>query len=209
MRSKVLVVGVAGGSGSGKTTVVSRILRTLGPERVARVEQDAYYRHLPQLSPEERARRNYDHPDAIDEELLLRHVDELRRGLAIEGPVYDFVRHERTGETRRLEPRPCVVVDGILILANPALRGLLDLKLFVETDPDVRFIRRLRRDISERGRTVESVTTQWEDSVRPMHLQFVEPSKRYADLIIPEGGHNEAALEVILGHLAAAVGPAR
>lgn len=196
-----LVVGVAGGSGSGKSTVVRRILSVLGPERVALVPQDSYYRDAAGIPPAERAARNYDHPDSIDEALLVSHLHALRAGQAIQMPRYDFVRHERLPETVPVEPRPCVVVDGILILASDAVREMLALKLFVETDADIRFIRRLRRDIQERGRTVECVTRQWEQFVRPMHLQFVEPSKRHADLIIPEGGMNEMALDVILAHL--------
>jgi uridine kinase len=196
-----LVVGVAGGSGSGKTTVVRRIVETLGPERVALIEQDAYYRDGSHLPFEERLARNYDHPDSIEEPLLAEHVAALRRGCPVEAPCYDFVHHVRRAETRRVEPRPCVVVEGILVLACEPLRELLDLRLFVDTDPDVRFIRRLQRDIEERGRTPASVITQWESTVRPMHLQFVEPSKRHAHLIIPEGGLNAPALQVLLAHL--------
>ena len=198
---KPLVVGVAGGSGSGKTTVVRRILETLGPERVALLEQDAYYRDGSHLPFEVRIARNYDHPDSIEESLFAEHVAALRQGLAVDAPCYDFVHHTRRPETRRVEPRPCVVVEGILVLASEPLRELLDLRLFVDTDPDVRFIRRLQRDIEERGRTPESVIGQWEETVRPMHLQFVEPSKRHAHLIIPEGGLNAPALEVVLSHL--------
>lgn len=203
---KPLVVGVAGGSGSGKSTVVEVLVRALGIHRVALLEQDAYYRDAPELSPEERAARNYDHPDAIDEPLLVSHVIALRSGCAIDAPRYDFVRHARMAETRPVEARPCVVVEGILVLATPPLRALMDLKLYVETDADIRFIRRLRRDIEDRGRTPDSVMTQWETTVRPMHLQFVEPSKRHADLIIPEGGYNSTALEVITAHLLSTIG---
>ncbi|MCC2668381.1 MAG: uridine kinase, partial [Armatimonadetes bacterium] len=177
---KPLLVGIAGGSGSGKTTVVRRIVETLGPERVALLEQDAYYRDGSHLPSETRVARNYDHPDSIEEELLAAHADALRRGEPVESPCYDFVHHIRRPETRRVEPRPCVVVEGILVLACEPLRELLDLRLFVDTDPDLRFIRRLRRDIDERGRTPASVMEQWEATVRPMHLQFVEPSKRHA-----------------------------
>jgi uridine kinase len=194
-------VGIAGGSGSGKTTVVRRIVETLSPERVALLEQDAYYRDGSHLPFEARVARNYDHPDSIEEELLAAHADALRRGEAVESPCYDFVHHIRRPETRRVDPRPCVVVEGILVLACEPLRELLDLRLFVDTDPDLRFIRRLRRDIDERGRTPASVMEQWEATVRPMHLQFVEPSKRHAHLIIPEGGLNAPALQVILAHL--------
>lgn len=200
-----LMVGVAGGSGSGKTTVVRKLLSALEPECVALLEQDAYYRDRPDLSPEERAAQNYDHPDAIDEALLIEHAHALKKGRPVEAPRYDFVRHARLPETRRVEPGPCVVVEGILVLASEGLREVLDLKLYVETDADVRFIRRLRRDIEERGRSPESVMAQWEATVRPMHLQFVEPSKRHADLIIPEGGENTAALDVITAHVQAIV----
>jgi uridine kinase len=200
-----LVVGIAGGSGSGKTTVVRRVLETLGEEQVAVVEQDAYYRDGSHLPLVERAARNYDHPDAIDEELLYRHVAALKAGEPVEIPQYDFVHHVRRPETRRLLPRPCVVVEGILVLASDRLRELLDLRLFVDTDADLRFIRRLERDIRERGRTPDSVIEQWQRTVRPMHLTFVEPSRRHAHLIIPEGGLNTPAMEVILAHLRAAV----
>jgi uridine kinase len=197
------LVGIAGGSGSGKTTVVRRILETLGEACVALVEQDAYYRDGSRLPFEERIARNYDHPDSIDEPLLAKHVRALKAGAPVEAPCYDFVRHVRRPETSRIEPRPCVVVEGILVLASEPLRDLFDLRLFVETDADLRFIRRLQRDVTQRGRTPESVIAQWEATVRPMHLQFAEPSKRHAHLIIPEGGLNAPALEVILAHLRA------
>jgi len=196
-----LIVGVAGGTGSGKTTVVRSLVTALGPEQVALLEQDAYYRDMSHLPPQERAARNYDHPDAIDERLLVDHLRALKAGQPVEAPCYDFVNHRRLAETRHVEARRCVVVEGILVLATKSIRSALDLKLYVETDADIRFIRRLRRDIEERGRTVENVIAQWEATVRPMHLQFVEPSKRHADLIIPEGGYNIMALDVILAHL--------
>jgi uridine kinase len=168
---------------------------------VALLEEDAYYRDASHLSRSERAERNYDHPDALDEPLLVSHLCQLIRGESVEAPIYDFVQHVRMPQTRTVHPRPCVVVEGILVLASDAVRRLLTLRLFVETDADVRFIRRLQRDIRTRGRTMDRVIDQWEETVRPMHLQFVEPSKRHADLIIPEGGHNDAAFEVILTHL--------
>jgi uridine kinase len=196
-----LIVGVAGGTGSGKTTVVRSLIRALGPEQVALLEQDAYYRDTSHLAPEQRARLNYDHPDAIDEPLLAEHIRALKAGQAVEVPRYDFVEHRRLEETRRVEPRRCVVVEGILVLATESIRSALDLRLYVQTDADIRFIRRLSRDIEQRGRTVRSVIEQWEATVRPMHLQFVEPSMRHADLIIPEGGFNTVALDVILAHL--------
>ncbi len=200
-----LIVGVAGGSGSGKSTVVRRLIRTLGAERVALLETDAYYRDRADLTAEARAALNYDHPDATDEPMLVAHLRQLRAGSGVAAPRYDFVRHARLAETQWVPARPCVVVEGILVLATDALRDLLDLRLYVETDADVRLIRRLRRDLDERGRTAESVLEQWEATVRPMHLQFVEPSKRHADLILPEGGHNMVALDVILAHLKAAI----
>lgn len=203
-----LLVGVAGGTGSGKTTVVRRILEALGEERVSLIEQDAYYRDGSHLPLAVRAARNYDHPDAIDEPLLAEHVAALKAGGAVEVPCYDFVEHVRRPETRAVEARPCVVVEGILVLASEAVRNLLDLRLYVDTDADLRFIRRLERDTRERGRTPASVMEQWQSTVRPMHLLFVEPSKRFAHLIIPEGGLNEPALEVITTHLRSALGHA-
>ncbi|MGV3724953.1 MAG: uridine kinase [Actinomycetota bacterium] len=203
---KPLVVGVAGGTGSGKTTVVRRIVETLGAGQVSLIEQDAYYRDGSHLPFPARAARNYDHPDAIDEPLLAQHVAALKAGGAVEVPCYDFVEHVRRPETRRIEARPCVVVEGILVLASEGVRDLLDLRLFVDTDADLRFIRRLERDTRERGRTPESVVEQWQATVRPMHLLFVEPSKRHAHLVIPEGGLNEPALEVITTHLRTALG---
>lgn len=200
-----LVVGVAGGTGSGKTTVVRRILETLGAERVSLLEQDAYYRDGSHLPFPERAARNYDHPDAIDECLMAEHVAALKAGRGVDVPCYDFVEHVRRSETRRVEPRPCVVVEGILVLASEPLRDLLDLRMYVDTDADIRFIRRLERDTRERGRTPASVIEQWQATVRPMHLLFVEPSKRHAHLIIPEGGLNAPALEVITAHLQSVV----
>jgi uridine kinase len=199
-----LLVGVAGGSGSGKSTVVRHLLAALGPERAVLVEQDAYYRDSSGLPLAERALRNYDHPDAIDEPLLVRDLSELKASRGADLPRYDFVGHARLAETRRVEPRPCVILEGILVLATASVRDLLDVKLYVETDADVRFIRRLRRDIAERGRTVESVVAQWEATVRPMYLEFVEPSKRHADIIIPEGGLNSVAMQLVTAHLRAA-----
>jgi len=174
-----LVIGVAGGSGSGKTTVVRKILDALGDARVPVLEHDRYYRDRNDLRLEERAALNYDHPDSLETDLLVRHVNELRAGRPVQAPVYDFV-------------------EGILIYTDPELRKLMDVKVFVDTDDDIRFIRRLRRDIAERGRTVESVIDQYLGTVKPMHLEFVEPSKRYADIIIPQGGHNAVAVDMLL-----------
>lgn len=192
---------MAGGSGSGKTTVAEEIVRRIGPDRLVSVHQDRYYRDLSHLKFEERARHNFDHPDAMEEELMVEHLELLRSGSATPLPVYDFARHVRTERTERAQPRPVILVEGILILAVAAIRNLLDIKLFVDTDPDVRLIRRIRRDLAERGRTVESVTGQWMETVRPMHLDFVEPSKRWADLIIPEGGFNTVALDLVISRI--------
>jgi uridine kinase len=196
-----LTIGVAGGTGSGKTTVADGIVRRIGRDGLVSVHQDRYYRDLSDLTFEERQRRNFDHPDAIEERLMVEHLDLLRAGLPAPLPVYDFARHLRTTEIDEVEPRPVILVEGILILAIPALRDLLDVKLYVDTDPDIRFIRRLNRDLAERGRTVESVVEQWLETVRPMHLEFVEPSKRYADLIIPEGGFNTVALDLVISRI--------
>lgn len=208
-RTRPLVVGVAGGSGSGKSTLVRSLVEMLGIDQVTVIEQDHYYRDRSDLHLEERRRINYDHPDAIDEPLLLRHLHDLLAGRAVERPVYDFIRHERSHRSVTLPPRPCLVLEGILVLASEPLRALMDLKLFVDTDPDVRFIRRLLRDVEERGRTTAEVIRQYLETVRPMHLQFVEPSKRHADLILPEGGLNRAALDVIRSHVRQVLLPPR
>lgn len=192
------VIGVAGGSGSGKTTVVRRIVESIGDERVSVLEHDRYYRDRADLRLEERAALNYDHPDSLETDLLVRHVVELREGRSVEVPLYDFTRHQRQPATVAIEPRRAIIVEGILIFSDPALRRLLDVKVFVDADDDTRFIRRLQRDISERGRTVNSVIDQYLGTVKPMHLEFVEPSKRYADVIIPVGGHNTVAIDMLL-----------
>ena len=193
-----LVIGVAGGSGSGKTTVVRKILDALGEVRVPVLEHDRYYRDRNDLRLEERAALNYDHPDSLETDLLVRHVNELRAGRTIAAPVYDFTRHARKDETETITAGRAIIVEGILIYTDPALRKLMDVKVFVDTDDDTRFIRRLRRDTAERGRTVESVIDQYLGTVKPMHLEFVEPSKRYADIIIPQGGHNAVAIDMLL-----------
>lgn len=198
-----VVVGVAGGSGSGKTTLVEAVLRGLEGTSVVRIEQDSYYKDRPDLPLEERASINYDHPDSLDNDLLVSHLRRLLVGEPCEKPVYDFTRHQRLSDTELVLPARIVIVDGILVLENATLRSLMDLRLFVDTDPDVRFIRRLLRDVSERGRTVDSVIAQYMATVRPMHLQFVEPSKRYAEVIVPEGGLNEAAVAMIAARLRA------
>ena len=195
------MIGIAGGSGSGKTTLVRSVLEALPGEDLVRLEQDSYYRERSDLTLGQREEINYDHPDSLDNALLRSHILCLLRGEAIEKPVYDFTTHQRTDVTERVEPARIILVDGILVLENPGLRELMDLKLYVDTDADVRFIRRLVRDIERRGRTLDSVVKQYLATVRPMHLQFVEPSKRYADVIIPEGGLNEAATEMIAARL--------
>jgi uridine kinase len=198
---KPIIIGIAGGSGSGKTTLAEMIISRLGDDKVCLIEEDAYYKSFPDLTLEERKRLNYDHPDAFDHDLLSQHLEKLRRFEAIEKPVYSFITYDRTGETIKVNPAPVIIVEGILVLSDARLRGLMDVKLFVDTDPDVRFIRRLMRDVKERGRTLESVIHQYLEVVRPMHLQFVEPTKRYADIIIPEGGLNQVAIEIIVSRI--------
>ena len=195
---KPFVIGVAGGSGSGKTTVVSQIVKSLGDDQVSLLEHDKYYRDRGDLRLEERAALNYDHPDSLETDLLVQHVKALRAGSAVEVPLYDFARHAREEGTTTVFPRRAIIVEGILIFADPDLRKLLDVKVFVDADDDTRFIRRLQRDLSERGRTVNSVIDQYLGTVKPMHLEFVEPSKRYADVIIPLGGHNTVAIDLLL-----------
>jgi uridine kinase len=198
-----VVIGVAGGTGSGKTTVARAILRRAGTGQLSLIQHDAYYKDLGDLPPAQRAMLNFDHPDALDNGLLITHLRELKAGRAIEMPVYDFTAHTRTQETQRLEPHRVILVEGILIFADEALRQLMDVKIYVDTYADIRFIRRLQRDIAERGRTMESVVHQYLATVRPMHEQFVEPSKRYADIIIPEGGFNEVAMDMIAARIKA------
>ena len=195
---KPFVIGVAGGSGSGKTTVVSQIVKSLGDDQVSLLEHDKYYRDRGDLRLEERAALNYDHPDSLETDLLVQHVKALRGGSAVEVPRYDFARHAREEGTTTVDSRRAIIVEGILIFADPDLRKLMDVKVFVDADDDTRFIRRLQRDLSERGRTVSSVIEQYLGTVKPMHLEFVEPSKRYADLIIPLGGHNTVAIDMLL-----------
>ncbi|NIP56545.1 MAG: uridine kinase [Gemmatimonadetes bacterium] len=200
MRGEPVVLGVAGGSGAGKTTVVRRIVQGVEADggEVVVIHHDAYYRDFSHLPPEERDRVNFDHPEALETTLLVEHLHDLMGGRAVEIPVYDFTTHTRTDETRRVSPADAVIVDGILVLADPGLRELTEIKIFVDTDPDIRFIRRLRRDMEERDRSLDSVIRQYTRTVRPMHVEFVEPSKRYADVIIPEGGHNRVAVQMVL-----------
>jgi len=196
-----LVIGIAGGSGSGKTTVAQVILQRVGPERISFLQHDAYYKDLSGLPPVQRAEVNFDHPHSLESELLIRHIKQLRSGQAVDVPIYDFSTHSRTERTYIVQPRPVILVEGILIFAEKNLREMFDVKLFVDTDSDIRFIRRLQRDIAERGRTTDSVIHQYLTTVRPMHLEFVEPSKRYADVIIPEGGFNTAALDMVVARI--------
>lgn len=200
MTQKMMLMGIAGGTGSGKTLVAKSIGDALS-ERIVVIGQDSYYLDRADLPFEDRARINYDHPDAFDHALLNSHLRQLMRGEAIDMPVYDYASHTRSSQTVRVAPAPVVVVEGILALAIPALRELFDVKIFVDTDADVRFIRRLSRDIRERGRTPESVIDQYMGVVRLMHLEFVEPSKRYADIIVPEGGYNRIAIDFIVTKL--------
>jgi uridine kinase len=192
-----LIIGVAGGTGSGKTTVANAIIERVGRERIALVQHDAYYRDQSERPLELRAHVNYDHPDSLETELMIEHLKRLQAGCPIEMPVYDFAAHTRTAETRRVDPRPVILVEGILIFVDRMLREMFDVKIFVDTDADIRIIRRLQRDMEERGRTFGSVITQYRETVRPMHLEFVEPSKRYADIILPEGGFNTVGLDLI------------
>jgi uridine kinase len=193
-----IVIGVAGGSGSGKTTVVRRIINSIGDDQVAVLDHDRYYRDRNDLRFEERAALNYDHPDALETDLMVQHVLQLKAGRAVEVPSYDFTRYARLATPETIPARRAIIVEGILIFTDAALRSLMDIKVFVDTDADTRFIRRLVRDVADRGRTVESVIEQYQSSVKPMHLEFVEPSKRYADLILPQGGHNAVAIDLLL-----------
>jgi uridine kinase len=196
-----LVIGIAGGSGSGKTTVANVILDRVGKERIAYLPHDAYYKDLRNLPSQQRAEVNFDHPNSLENELLCHHIKSLKRGERIELPIYDFTTHMRTDNTIPIAAQPVILVEGILIFGEAILRELFDVKIFVDTDPDIRFIRRLDRDIRERGRTTESVIHQYLTTVRPMHLEFVEPSKRYADVIIPEGGFNTVALDMVVARI--------
>lgn len=206
---KTLVIGIAGGTGSGKTTIANEIVKVVGKEYVCYIPHDAYYRDLDELPLNQRAEINYDHPNSLDTQLMIEHVRILKSGTGVELPIYDFTTHSRTDKTIPIEPNPVILVEGILIFADPDLRELCDVKVFVDTDADIRLTRRIRRDIEERGRTIKSILDQYEKTVRPMHLEFVEPSKRYADIIIPEGGHNMVALEILTARLETLVQPIR
>ena len=196
--NKPILIGIAGGTGSGKSTVANEIYNALPKDSIVKIEQDSYYKDQSALSFEERIKTNYDHPDAFDTELMLSHLADLIEGQAIEKPIYDFEIHNRKTETVKVESKDIIILEGIMVLVEPEIRNLLDIKLFVDTDADVRIVRRLQRDIKERGRTIDSVIEQYLNVVRPMHLQFVEPTKRYADLIIPEGGYNKVAIDIMI-----------
>lgn len=198
-----LVIGIAGGSGSGKTTVAQEILQRVGPDRIAFLQHDAYYKDLSGLPPVQRAAVNFDHPNSLESELMIQHIEQLKRGEPVEVPIYDFATHSRTKQSFTVQPRAVILIEGILIFVEPGLRNICDVKIFVDTDSDIRFIRRLQRDIAERGRTEDMVVKQYLATVRPMHLEFVEPSKRYADVIIPEGGMNVAALDMVVARVEA------
>lgn len=198
---KPILLGITGGSGSGKSTIAREIFEAFGNNHIAMVQQDAYYKDQSHLTMDERTMTNYDHPKAFDNELLIKHLKSLINGEKIEKPIYDFTAHNRSKDTVTVEPKDIIIVEGILILEDEGIRDLLDIKVFVDTDADVRIIRRLLRDIEERGRTVQSVVDQYLSVVRPMHFQFTEPSKRFADIIIPEGGHNKVAIDILVSKM--------
>ncbi|MEM1041366.1 MAG: uridine kinase [Bacteroidota bacterium] len=196
-----VVIGIAGGSGSGKTTVQRQIIEVFGPDRIALLDHDSYYVDLAHLPQAERAGFNFDHPEALETDLMVAHLDRLLAGEPVEKPAYDFTTHSRRAETETVHPHPVLIVEGILVLGEPSLRRRMDVKLFVDAPDDVRLIRRIQRDMHERGREIETVLQQYQLTVRPMHLEFVEPSKRHADVIIPHGGHNRVALDMVLAHV--------
>jgi uridine kinase len=196
-----IIIGVSGGTASGKTTVSDAILEQVGRDRIVYIEHDSYYRDLSHLPLEERRKLNVDHPDALETELLVAHLQQLQAGQPVDVPIYDFATYQRLGKSRRVEPRRVILVEGILIFVDRELREMMDIKLYVDTDADLRFIRRLERDIKERDRTLQAVIHQYLTTVRPMHLEFVEPSKRYADVIIPAGGFNKTAIEMIVARI--------
>ena len=196
-----VVIGIAGGSGSGKTTVQRQIIEVFGSDRIALLDHDSYYVDLAHLPPAERAAFNFDHPDALETDLMVAHLDRLLAGEPVEKPTYDFTTHSRRTQTETVHPHPVVIVEGILVLGEPELRKRMDVKLFVDAPDDVRLIRRIQRDMHERGRGIEAILQQYQHTVRPMHLEFVEPSKRCADVIIPHGGRNQVALDMVLAHV--------
>ena len=196
----ILVIGIAGGSGSGKTTLMKNLVEKFG-DHVTVISHDNYYKRHDELTYEQRCLINYDEPAAFETDLMAKHLDLLKQGQAIECPVYDYTVHNRSDEVVKIEPRPVIIVEGILIFADEALRELMDIRIFVDTDADVRLCRRIKRDVNKRGRTLESVLTQYQDTVKPMHEQYVEPSKKYANLIVPEGGKNYVALDMIIDRI--------
>jgi len=198
---KPILIGITGGTGSGKSSIADSIYSSFSDECIAMIQQDMYYKDQSHLSMEERVLTNYDHPNAFDNELLIEHLKSLLNGNSIDKPIYDFANHTRAKETVRVEARRIIIVEGILVLENKELRDLLDIKVYVDTDADIRILRRLVRDINERGRTVESVINQYLDIVRPMHMQFTEPTKRYADIIVPEGGQNKVAIDILVSKI--------
>ena len=193
-----LLIGIAGGSGSGKTTVAREIIKAVGEGRVTYIQHDSYYKDRSNIPLEEREKINYDHPDALETSLLIEHLNRLLKGESVEIPIYDFITHTRKPVGNVVYPRDVIIVEGILIFVEKGLRELFDIKLYVDTDPDIRFIRRLKRDIEERGRTIDSVIKQYLNTVRPMHIEFVEPTKRFADVIIPQGGYNQVAINMVI-----------
>ena len=203
VKEKPIVFGVAGGTASGKTTVAHKVLEAVGASQVSYVPHDAYYRDMSYLPLSERAQQNYDHPESLETELLIEHIRQLLEYEPVQIPVYDFTDHRRTKRTKLIEPSPIILIDGILIFINDQLRDLMDIKIYVDTDADIRFIRRMERDMNERGRSLESIIKQYIETVRVMHLEFVEPSKRYADVIIPHGGLNRVAMDMVTARLIA------
>lgn len=198
---KPILIGITGGTGSGKSSIADAIYSSFSNECIAMIQQDMYYKDQSNLSMEERVKTNYDHPRAFDNELLISHLQDLINGVGIDKPIYDFSKHTRSHETVRVEPREIIIVEGILVLENKELRDLLDIKVYVDTDADIRILRRLIRDINERGRTVESVINQYLEIVRPMHMEFIEPTKRHADIIVPEGGQNKVAIDILVSKI--------